>query len=82
VLPYIDESRGTKVPAGEGLLVVEANPQVPNARVRVGDRDLGAAPISTALAPGRHEVIFQRGDESSFRYLVIRGGETRIVQVP
>jgi len=82
VLPYIDQSRNTPVPDGQGLLVVEANAEVPNARVRVGGRDLGVAPISSALPPGRHEVIFQRGDDSSFRYLVIRGGETRIVQVP
>lgn len=82
VLPYIDQSRNTPVPDGQGLLVVEANPEVPNGRVRVGGRDLGVAPISSALPAGRHEVIFQRGDDSSFRYLVIRGGETRIVQVP
>lgn len=82
VLPYIDQSRNTAVPEGQGLLVVEANPEVPNARVRVGGRDLGVPPISSALPAGRHEVIFQRGDDSSFRYLVIRGGETRIVQVP
>jgi len=82
VLPYIDQSRGVIVPAGEGLLVVEANAAAPKARIRIGDRDLGTAPVSTSLASGRHEVIFQRGDESSFRYLVIRGGETRIVQVP
>jgi hypothetical protein len=82
VLPYIDQSRGTAVREGEGLLVVEVNPEGSKARIRIGDRDLGTAPVSAALPAGRHEVIFQRGDESSFRYLVIRAGETRIVQVP
>jgi len=83
LLPFIDHSRGIEVPAGQGLLVVEGRAGEPTPyRIRVGDRELGATPVGVALPEGRYEVVFRRGEESSFRYLLIRGGETRIVDAP
>ena len=82
VLPFVDRSRGVSVAPNEGLLVVEfegAGKAPP--RVRIGSRDLGTAPIATALPEGRHELVFKRGTQTSFRYVVIRSGETRIVQI-
>jgi DNA-binding response OmpR family regulator len=81
VLPFIDRSRGVAVAAEEGLLVVEFEAAGPPPRVRVGGRDLGTAPIAAALSAGRHEIVLKRGQQTSFRYVVIRSGETRIVQI-
>ena len=82
VLPFIDRSHGVEVGAEEGLLVVEPGTGGEATQVRVGGRDLGDAPIGIALPAGRHELAFRRGQETSFRYLVIRSGETRIVEAP
>jgi DNA-binding response OmpR family regulator len=81
VLPFIDRSRGVSVAAEEGLLVVEYEAAGAPPRVRVGGRDLGTAPIAAALPAGRHEIVLKRGEQTSFRYVVIRSGETRIVQI-
>jgi hypothetical protein len=82
VLPFIDHSRGVSVAQHEGLLVVEYEAgQGPSPSVRVADRELGSAPIATALPEGRHEIVWKRGTHTSFRYVVIRPGETRIVQI-
>jgi hypothetical protein len=81
VLPFIDRSRGVRVAPEEGLLVVEYEAAGPPPRVRIGDRDLGTAPIATALPAGRHELVLKRDEQTSFRYVMIRAGETRIVQI-
>ena len=75
VLPFIDHSRGVPVGDSEGLLVIEyeAN-RGPSPSVRVGGRDLGRAPIATALPEGRHEIVWKRGTQTSFRYVMIRRG--------
>jgi hypothetical protein len=82
VLPFIDQSRGVAVGQDEGLLVVEYDAKdMPPPRVRVGGRELGPAPIATALPGGRHELLLKRGTQTSFRYVVIHPGETRIVEI-
>jgi hypothetical protein len=82
VLPNIDTSRGVVVPEGQGLLVVEPGPKLAKndrPRVKIGGKDRGVIPVAIALGPGRHELVLVRGTSTSFRYLVIRAGETRIV---
>jgi hypothetical protein len=82
VLPFIDQSRGVAVGQDEGLLVVEYDGKdEPPPRVHVGGRDLGLAPTATALPGGRHELLLKRGTQTSFRYVVIHPGETRIVDI-
>jgi hypothetical protein len=83
VLPFVDRSRGVSVGEDQGLLVVEyegGGPEAPP-QVRVAGRDLGPAPVAVALGGGRHEVVLKRGDRTSFRYVVIRAGETRIIGI-
>ncbi len=80
-LDHVEEGAGVEVGAGEGLLVVEpgAGREV---EVSVGERELGAPPVRVALPAGRHELVFRRGEETSYRYLYIRAGQTRIVDAP
>ena len=81
-LSYIDTSYGVDVADDEGLLVVRFDADGTPPSVRIGDRDLGLAPTAVALPAGRHEVVFRRSGQTRFRYLVIRRGQTRIVDVP
>jgi hypothetical protein len=84
VLPSIDTARGVAVAPGQGLLVVEPGAKLKKAdrpRVKIGGQDRGVIPIAVALHPGRHELVLVRGASTSFRYLVIRAGETRIVTI-
>jgi hypothetical protein len=81
VLPFIDQSYGVDVGPEQGLLAVEYESSEPPPEVEVGGKGLGVAPVQLALEPGRHELVLRRGDRSSFRYLVIRTGETRVVEV-
>jgi hypothetical protein len=82
VLPFIDRSRGVAVAEDEGLLVVEleGSGTVP-ITVQVGGRKLGPAPVAVALPAGRHEVTLKRDSQTSFRYVLIRPGETRILEL-
>lgn len=83
ILPFVDTSRGVAVAPDQGLLVIEfqrgADP-APN--IRVGARELGKPPFAVALPAGRHELVVRSGKSTSFRYLIVRAGETRIVSVP
>jgi len=79
VLPFIDRNRGVEVPPGQGLFVVEYTGGGAAPSVRIAGRELGRAPVATALSPGRHELLLRRGGQTSFRYVVIRAGETRVV---
>jgi CheY-like chemotaxis protein len=81
VLPFIDRNRGVSVAPEQGLLVVESEVAGAAPRVRIAGRDLGTAPIAVALSPGRHELVLNRDGRTSFRYVVVRAGETRIVQI-
>jgi hypothetical protein len=81
VLPFIDRRRGVNVAADQGLLVVEYEGEGAPPRVRAAGRELGAAPIAAALSAGRHEIVLKRDEQTSFRYVVIRVGETRIVEI-
>ncbi|MFW5921045.1 MAG: hypothetical protein ACOCUS_04340, partial [Polyangiales bacterium] len=67
---------------GEGVLVVEAPEGAAPTRVRAGERDLGRAPLETALPAGRHELVFERGAEQLYRYLYLRAGTAKYVQLP
>jgi CheY-like chemotaxis protein len=80
VLPFIDRSRGVDVAADEGLLLVEFEGQ-DAPKLRIGKRQLGAAPLAIALEAGRHELVIERDGETSFRFLTIRPGETRIIDL-
>jgi hypothetical protein len=81
VLPFIDTSRGVAVAPDQGLLVVETDRPSEPTRVKIAGKDRGAAPLSIALQPGRHELTLSRKSGTSFRYLVIRAGETRVVSI-
>ncbi|MFI5309226.1 MAG: response regulator, partial [Polyangiales bacterium] len=82
VLPFIDRSRGVAVAEDQGLLVVEleGSGTVP-VTVQVAGRKLGPAPVAVALPAGRHEVTLKRDSQTSFRYVLIRPGETRILEL-
>jgi hypothetical protein len=79
VLPFIDRNRGVDVNPGQGLFVVEYTGGGAPPSVRIAGRELGRAPVAAALSPGRHELLLRRGGQTSFRYVVIRAGETRVV---
>jgi len=81
VLPFIDRSRGVNVAPDQGLLVVEYEASGAPPRVRVAGRELGPAPIAAALPAGRHEIVLKGDQQTSFRYVVIRAGETRVVEI-
>ncbi len=83
VLPFIDRSRGVEVGEEQGLLVIESESNGDDYKVRVNGRNLGRPPVSVALEAGRHELRFKRrGSESSFRFVVVEKGRTRVVQTP
>jgi hypothetical protein len=82
ILPFVDHSRGVEVGADQGLLVLEYHGTDPAPSVRVGARELGRPPLAVALPPGRHELVVRAGKSTSFRYLIVRAGETRIVGLP
>jgi hypothetical protein len=82
ILPYVDESHGVAVGAEQGLLVIEYAGSSPAPHVRIGSRELGQPPLAVALNAGRHELVVHRNRESSFRYLIVRAGETRIITLP
>jgi hypothetical protein len=73
---------GVQVSEGEGLLVVKSRPAAQGTQVRVSDRELGEPPLEVSLPAGRHELAFERGAETSYRYLYLRHGRTRVVEVP
>jgi hypothetical protein len=81
LLPFVDRSRGIEVAADEGLLVVEFEGRHAAPRIRADSRELGPAPIAAALPAGRHEIVIDRDGTQSYRYLVIRPGETRVVEL-
>jgi CheY-like chemotaxis protein len=82
VLPFIDHDRKVEVGENEGLLVIEFDSDEPAPEVRIGDRRPGRPPLSIALPEGRHEVVFKRRERSSYRYVLIRPGQTRIIETP
>ena len=82
ILPYVDASRGVSVGPQQGLLVIEYQGDNPSPKIRVAGRELGHPPLAVALSAGRHELVVQRNRESSFRYLVVRPGQTRVITLP
>jgi DNA-binding response OmpR family regulator len=81
LLPFIDRSRGVPVTDEEGLLIIEHPGANGAPRVKIGGRDLGRAPIAVALPEGRHEIVLKRDERTSFRFVVIRPGHTRLVEL-
>ena len=81
-LPFIDQSWGIQVSKDQGLLAIEWKGAGTASDVRIDERKVGRAPLAVALSPGRHELIFNREGESSFRYVVVQRGETRIIETP
>ena len=81
-IPGIDPAAGVTVGEGEGLLVIEAPEHGVAPAVQIGAREVGDAPTRLALPAGRHELIFRRGEETSYRYLYVRAGETRVIRSP
>jgi hypothetical protein len=87
VLPFIDRSRGVDVAPTQGLLVAElaavkgGAPVKSPLRVRIDGKDRGTPPLALALDAGRHELVLVRRNGTSFRYVMIRAGETRIVTI-
>jgi CheY-like chemotaxis protein len=81
-LPRVDDSAGVRVNASQGLLVVRPGPASEGVALFINGKPAGAVPAERALAAGRHELEFRRGGETSYRYLFLQAGHTRIVQGP
>jgi CheY-like chemotaxis protein len=81
-LPRVDDSAGVRVHASQGLLVVRPGPASEGVALFINGKPAGAVPAERALAAGRHELEFRRGGETSYRYLYLQAGHTRIVQGP
>jgi hypothetical protein len=82
ILPYVDPSHGVAVGPEQGLLVLEYAGAAPLPRIQIDTREIGPPPIAIPLDAGRHELVVHRNRDSSFRYLIVRAGETRIVTLP
>jgi hypothetical protein len=88
-LPFIDGGAGVAVPANQGLLVIEAGDGATPAelflrratRETEGTRgqSLGRAPKSLLVDEGSYELTLSRGDETSYRFLYVRRGQTRVI---
>lgn len=69
--------------SGEGLLVVTGGEGAAGTvRVRSKRMELGTVPLRTRLREGLHELVFVRGDESSYRYVQITAGYVRTIEAP
>lgn len=83
VLAHVPEQFVHLVGDGQGLLIVKR---------RGGDGDeitlkvsgglYAEFPVHVALDEGRHELVFDRGEHTSYRYIYVREGETRVVTSP
>jgi CheY-like chemotaxis protein/cytoskeletal protein RodZ len=82
MLSYVDRSRGVAVGPEQGLVVVEYTGTEPPPRIRISGRELGRPPIAVALDSGRHELVVHQHGESSFRHVIVRAGETRVITLP
>ena len=82
VLPFIDHSRGVDVAENEGLLVIDCDQCAGETSVRIGKRSPAKVPIALALPEGRHELVLTYDGRTRFRYLEMRRGQTRVVDVP
>ncbi|HEX4351363.1 MAG TPA: response regulator, partial [Polyangiales bacterium] len=82
VMPYIDSSHHVAVGPEQGLLVLQYVGSAPAPLVRIDDRELGRPPRAIALDAGRHELMVHKKSDSSFRYLLVRAGETRVITLP
>ncbi|MBN1653307.1 MAG: response regulator [Deltaproteobacteria bacterium] len=81
-LPFIDRGRNVEVSDDQGLLVIEVDKPQEAPLIMIGEKNIGRAPVEMALSAGRHELIFKRDDETSYRYIVIAAGKTLIVRAP
>ncbi|MBK8172600.1 MAG: response regulator [Sandaracinaceae bacterium] len=66
----------------QGLLVVQAPTHGEHATVIVDSHEIGAAPLTIAISEGSHDVEIRHDDVSTFAYIVIQRGTSRIVSVP
>ncbi len=73
------EDANVDVPAEHGLLIVNQAADGINARIRVNGSEVGVAPLQVALREGQHELAFVYGDQTVYRYVFIRTGQTRVV---
>ena len=73
---------GLAVEAGQGALMVEADPSATDVIVYVDEREVGLAPVSLALAEGRHEIAFRVHDDVFYRFTYIHVGKTRVLSIP
>lgn len=79
---FVQVHHGVEVGEGEGLLVIHRGQGDEDAEITVADRPVGAEVTALALPEGTHPFVVRRGDRTSYRQLVIRRGETRIVDLP
>ncbi|HEY2733539.1 MAG TPA: hypothetical protein VGI70_06120, partial [Polyangiales bacterium] len=82
ILPYIDQSQHIAVGPEQGLLVLQYVGAAPAPLVRIDSHELGRPPRAIALDAGRHELMVHKKSDSSFRYLLVRAGETRVITLP
>ncbi|MFW6086572.1 MAG: hypothetical protein ACODAG_05150, partial [Myxococcota bacterium] len=80
--PRIDPPAGVDVGEREGLLRVRPGEVQEDVQVRVDGEPLDRLPAARALPEGRYEIEFRRGAESSYRYIYLQSGHTRIVEPP
>jgi hypothetical protein len=88
-LPFIDAGAQAVVGASQGMLVVEApsSGPPPELFLRRATREtegspgqsLGRAPQSRVVEEGSYELTLRRGDETSYRFLYVRRGQTRVI---
>jgi CheY-like chemotaxis protein len=81
-IPRIDGTAGVRVGPGDGLLMVRPGPAADGTRLFIDGDEVGEPPAQRALAAGRHELEFRRGGATSFRYIYLQEGHTRIVESP
>jgi DNA-binding response OmpR family regulator len=81
VMPGI-VAEGLSIAPGQGLLRVEADAPREGLELLVGGRSVGAPPLDLPLEEGLHELVFKSGDQTRYRYVFVRAGESRVVPAP
>lgn len=79
----IAEGVGGSVPRDHGLLILELGElgETPF-KIQVGGETIDPRAPQKALAPGRHEIVIERGSETLYRYIFVEAGKTRTLSVP
>lgn len=66
----------------QGLLVVEASPELSGAALLVDQKPVGKLPAKVALSEGIHELAIEHGDATRYRFVSVRPGKTWVLRKP